>query len=102
MLDKMICTESKLVQLKEAGYVNSMFTEDQLEQDEWQAKGHPYCWVLVEIHKAFSCFIDVSYGHIALFENDEFLGVGKYSALYDKAVAMDKDYYGLSHYIFIR
>lgn len=98
----MVDNEKRLKQLSIVYNRKSIFVERRLENDEWEALFEPHCWVLVEEFKQYVCYIDVAYGRIALFENDEFLSTGKFSATHDEVIALDKDYYGISHYIYTR
>ena len=95
--------EEKIIeQLTEIYTRKSIIVQDRLPQEEWESLGEPHCWIKVDEVRKFSCYIDCAYGRIALFKNNKLLDTGKFSARHEDAVALDKDYYGLKHYIYIR
>ncbi len=91
----------RLEALKEY-YPNSIFVSERLENEEWIRLGEPHCWLRVDELCGFIAYVDCSYGRVALFEGTEYIADGKFSAISNKAVALDKDYFGTDHYIFVR
>lgn len=83
-------------------YPNSIFIDARLEHEDWIKLGEPHCWLRVDELSGFIAYVDCSYGNIALFEGAELIASGRFSAITERVVALDKDYYGISHYIFVR
>lgn len=77
-------------------------TGEQLGAEAWQAAGRPAVWHVAEQSTdGWACAIDTGYGLLALFKGDECFGVGKHSVNADppKVIALDRDYYGLTSYL---
>ena len=67
--------------------------------DAWEAAGRPYTWEAVEQFEQYVLCLDYSYGMSALFENGKLVRFFKYMESYKDIVCLDRDYYGVSQYI---
>jgi len=74
-------------------------SRDSQTSEQWTDAGGPHTWVLVETDNEHSVYIDVGYGYIALFENGVLAGCSDTYVNTATAVAMDRDYYGTTKYI---
>jgi hypothetical protein len=71
--------------------------------DEWQAKGKPHEWEMVEekdVHgRCFRVYVDYGHGKIALTEEGKLVRHGKDFLSTDDVVVLEKEYYGVRKYI---
>lgn len=90
-------------------------TDKMLEQLKTQFYVHPHqigaytgapadydgrhCWNVVEEKNDYTALVDSGHGHVALFKQEELLGVGRFNVEAEFCVLLDKDYYGITKYL---
>lgn len=78
---------------------HTMVTE-RSKLEDWDNNGRPHEWLLVEVDRKYSVYVDVAYGQLALFCGNRLVGTGKYSIITSEGVTvLDTGYYGVSDYI---
>lgn len=81
--------------------IESVIEDSDERISKWVEQDRPQQWLKVEEEGKYSCYVDVAYGRIALFEDNELLGIGKTSVITNTGiVALDSSYYGTGSYIF--
>ncbi len=76
---------------------------DQKGLSFWIKDGRPDVWVKVESLLSedvlYEVEVNVAYGGIRLLQDNDVVSSGKYEAISDTMIALDKEYYGLSKYL---
>jgi len=90
---------------KEYNFDNFEKANEEWPQERWENEGKPHIWVTAEKRGEYEVQVNKAYGGIRLLLNDAIVAVGKYMAMYVNAdnsvevVALDKDYYGVSKFL---
>lgn len=72
---------------------------------DWKNKGQPECWVLAEVVDIFECWLDYGYGQLSIFDTltkELVAGYDRVILQSGKAIVLNKDYYELPGYIYIK
>lgn len=78
-----------------------IYKKSGMKYEEWLKEGGPHVWEIVEEKDQYQVWYDTAYGKMAIFKGDTIIGAGKHEIVTDDIVAVDKEYYGTTKYIFL-
>lgn len=71
-----------------------------LSLDEWERANRPAVWNVAEASGKWTVVIDQGYGLIGLLCNDRCVEIARNTVVYGDIVALDRNYYGSSGYLY--